>query len=99
MKPLSSDLPLPPKSLVDKRRIIVVEHVEICSCGICNCSCWTCNKQVVGFAFLVVKYSFVRLAVDGLALTSCGICPYLPNHQLIVTRMRVVEHAGIKIFY
>ncbi len=48
--------------------MIVVEHVEICSCGICNCSCWTCIEQVVGFAVLVVEFSVLGLSVDGLAL-------------------------------
>ncbi len=97
--PFSSEPPLPPKSLVDKRKMIVVEHVEICNCGICNCSCWTCIAQVVGFAVLVVRLHFLDLQLMDLHWTSCGIGPYLPNLSLIVRRMMDVDHAGIKIFY
>jgi hypothetical protein len=59
--PFSSDLPLPPESLVDKQRMIVAEHVQICSCEICNFSCWTCIEQVVGYAVLVVEFHFLDL--------------------------------------
>jgi hypothetical protein len=48
--------------------MIVVEHAGICSCGICNCSFLTCIEQVVGFAFLAVKFSVLGLAVDVLSL-------------------------------
>ncbi len=81
----SSDPSLPPKSLVDKQRMIVVEHVEICSCGILNCSCWTCIEQVVGFAILVVEFSFFWLAVDGLALNKLWDLP-LPPKFLVVSK-------------
>ncbi len=84
LKPYS-DLPLPPKSSVDKRRMIVVEHVEICSCGICNCSCWICIEQVVAFAFLVVEFSFVGLAVDGLASKKLWDTP-LPSKSLVESK-------------
>jgi hypothetical protein len=59
--------------------MIVVEHVEICSCGIGKCSCLTCIEQVVGFAFLVVEFSFFRLAVDGLALNKLWDLPLPPK--------------------
>jgi hypothetical protein len=80
--PFSFDLPLPPKSLVDKQRMIVVEHVVICSCEICNFSCWTCIEQVVGFAVLVVEFSFFGLAVNGLALNKLWDLP-LPPKSLV----------------
>ncbi len=48
--------------------MIVVGHAGIYSCGICNCSCWTCIEQVVGFAVLVVEFPVLGLAVDDLAL-------------------------------
>ncbi len=97
--PFSLYLPLPPKSLVDKRRMTVVEHVEICSCGICNCSWWTFIEQIGGFAVPVVEFNLLDLQVMDLYLMSCGICPYLPNIWLIVRRMILTEHAGIKISY
>ncbi len=97
--PFSSDLPLLPKSLVDKRRMIVVEHVEICSYGICNCSCSTSIEKVVGFTVLVVDFHLLNLQLMDLHWISCGIRPYQQNFWLIVRRMRVVEHAGIKISY
>ncbi len=59
--------------------MIVVEHVEICSSGICNCSCWTCIEQVVGFAVLVVEFLFVGLAVDELALNMLWDLPLPPK--------------------
>ncbi len=62
--------------------MIVVEHVEICSCGICNCSCWTCIEQVVGFTVLEVEFSFFGLAVDGLALNKLWDLP-LPPKSLV----------------
>ncbi len=64
--------------------MIVVEHVEICSCRIwiCNCSCWTSIEQVVGFAVLVVEFSCFGLAVDGLALTKLWDVP-LPPKSLV----------------
>jgi hypothetical protein len=71
--------------LVDERRMIVVEHVEICSCGICNCSYWTCIEQVVVFAVLVVEFSFVGLAVDGLASNKLWDWP-LPPKSLVESK-------------
>ncbi len=76
--PFSSNLPLPPKSLVDKRRMIVVKHVEIFSFGICNCSWWTCIEQIVRLAVLVVSLSVLGLAVDGLALNKLWDLPLPP---------------------
>jgi hypothetical protein len=83
--PFSSDLPLPQNVLVDKRRMIVVEHVEICSCGICNFSYWTCIEQVVGFSVLVVEFSFFGLAVDGLVLKKLWDGP-LPPKSLVESK-------------
>ncbi len=94
--PFSSDLFLSPQSLVEKRRMKVVEHVEICSCGICNCSWWTCIEQVVGFTVLVLEFHLLDLQMMDFIQTSCGIWPYLPHLWLIVRRMIVVEHARIK---
>ncbi len=94
-----SDLPLPPKSLVDIWRMIVVEHVEVCSCGICNCKWWTCIEQVVGFAVLVMEFHLLDLQLMDLHWTSCGICPNLPNLWFRVRRMIVVEHAGVKVSF
>ncbi len=79
--PFSSDLPLPSKTLIDKRRMIVAEHVEICSCGICNCSWWTSIEQVVGFTVLVEQFSVLRLA-DELALNKLWDLP-LPPKSLV----------------
>ncbi len=73
----SSDLPLPPKYLVDKRRMIVVEHVEICCC--------TCIEQIVAFAFLVVEFPFVGLAVAGLASNKLWELP-LPPKSLVESK-------------
>ncbi len=61
---------------------MVVKHVEICSCGILNCSYWTCVEQVVVFAFLVVEFSFVGLAVEGLASKKLWDLP-LPPKSLV----------------
>jgi hypothetical protein len=69
--------------------MIVVEHVEICSCGICNCSCWTCIEQVAEFAALVVEFSFFGLAVDGLALNKLWDLP-LPLKSLFESKARSV---------
>ncbi len=77
--PFSSDLPLPPKSLVDKRRMIIMEHLEICSCGICNCSWWTSIEQVMAFTVLVVEFHLLDLQLMDFHWMSRGICPYLPN--------------------
>ncbi len=57
-----------------------VEHVEICSCGICNCSWWTCIEQVVGFAILMVKFSCFGIVVDGLALNK--VAGFVPTSQI-----------------
>jgi hypothetical protein len=65
--------------------MIVVEHVEIFSCLICNCSYWTCIKQVVAFSVLVVEFSFVGLAVDGLALNKLWDFP-LPPKSLVESK-------------
>ena len=65
--------------------MIVVEHVEICSCVICNCSCWTCIEQVVGFAMLVVEFSFFGLAVDGFVLSKLWELP-LPPKSLVESK-------------
>jgi hypothetical protein len=62
--------------------MIVVEHVQICSCEICNCSYWTCIEQVMGFAALMVEFSFFGLAVDGLALNKLWDLP-LPPKSLV----------------
>ncbi len=76
------------------------------SCGVC--------VAVVGLAMVAVghalnklrdllfwwwKLHFLDMQLMDLHWTSCGICPYLPNHWLILRRMIVVEHAGIKISY
>ncbi len=79
--------------------MIVVEHVEICSCGICNCSCQTCIEQVVRFSVLVVEFSVLGLADDGLALNKLWDLPLPPKFLVDRRRMTVVEHAGIKISY
>jgi hypothetical protein len=71
--------------LVDKRRMIVVEHVEIFSCGISNCKGWTCIEQVVAFTFLVVEFSCVGLAVDGLASNKLWDSP-LPPKSLVESK-------------
>ncbi len=59
--------------------MIVVEHVEICICVICNCISWTCIEQVVRFAVLVVDFSVLGLAVDGLALNKLWDLPLPPK--------------------
>jgi hypothetical protein len=53
----------------------------------------------VGFAVLVVKFSFFGLAVDGLALNKLRDFPLPPTSLVDRRRMIVVEHAGIKISY
>jgi hypothetical protein len=53
----------------------------------------------VGFAVLVVEFSVLGLAVDGLALNKLWDLPRPSKSLVDRRRMIVVEHAGIKISY
>ncbi len=57
--PFSSDLPITSKSLVDKRRMIVVEYVEICSCGI-----WIWLNKLWDSLFWWRNFPFLGLVVN-----------------------------------